>query len=81
MPKHILHDASIDVGTYLMFRYMADHPIFPVTHAYIPNVSQQEDSHDLISKADKSNSVTLKRAIKNKLQTLHREKDLEEQTR
>ena len=78
LPTSILDECSIDVGKYLLVRYMARERLFNITEKDIPSNTDINAQHELISSAKRNKGVTLRRTLKSKVQPVKTGKEIKE---
>ena len=81
LPTSILDECSLDVGKYLLMRYMARERLFNITEKDIPSNTDMNAPQELISRAKRSKGVTLRRTLKSKVQPVKTEKEIKEEKR
>ena len=81
LPTSILDECSLDVGKFLLMRYMAKERLFNITEKDIPSNSSINAPQELVSRAKRSKGITLRRTLKSKLKPSKTDKEMKEEKR
>ena len=81
LPTSILDECSLDVGKFLVMRFMAKERLFDITEKDIPSDSSINAPQELISRAKRSRGITLRRTLKSKVKQAKTDKEMKEEKR